>query len=122
MEFCWVTINVKNMAESLSFYQEIVGLKVNRKMNPVPEIEIAFLGTETSETEIELIKNKNTASAHCDGVSLGFTVESLDKTIDMLKKKKIEELEGPFQPTPKIRFLYIKDPNGIKIQFVENIK
>lgn len=29
MKFLWATINVKDMEESLSFYQEIVGLKFN---------------------------------------------------------------------------------------------
>ncbi len=31
MKFCWATINVKNMEESLNFYQEIVGLTVDRR-------------------------------------------------------------------------------------------
>ena len=31
MKFCWVTINVKDMEKSLHFYQEVIGLNINRK-------------------------------------------------------------------------------------------
>jgi len=35
MEFCWVTINVKDMEKSLQFYQEIIGLTV-KQHKPIP--------------------------------------------------------------------------------------
>lgn len=41
--------------------------------------------------------------------------------LDFLKDKGIEIQAGPFQPNPYIKFIYILDPNGLKIQFVENI-
>ncbi len=28
--------------------------------------------------------------------------------------------EGPIQPNPKIKFIFMKDPNGLNIQLVEN--
>lgn len=31
MKFCWVTITVKNMEESLRFYYEIVGLNIDKR-------------------------------------------------------------------------------------------
>ncbi len=31
MKFCWSTLQVRNMAESSAFYQNIVGLKVDRR-------------------------------------------------------------------------------------------
>ena len=31
MKVCWITINVIDMDESLDFYQEIIGLELNRK-------------------------------------------------------------------------------------------
>ena len=36
MKFCWVTITVKNMEESLRFYQEIVGLTIDRRFQAGP--------------------------------------------------------------------------------------
>ena len=121
MKFCWVTINVKNMEESIKFYQDIVGLKINRRMNPMPGTEISFLGD--GSTEVELIRNeKNNDCSYGKDISLGFIVESLEETIEDLKKKGISIQSGPFQPNPMIKFIYVLDPNGLKVQFVENIK
>lgn len=120
MDFCWVTIQVKDMKESLTFYQDIIGLKVNRRMTPNPDMEIVFLGS--GKTEIELIYNAhNTSLTYGKDISLGFVVESADAQMELLKKKNISVDSGPFQPNPHIKFFYVLDPNGIKIQFVENI-
>ena len=120
MDFCWVTINVKDMAKSVHFYQDIIGLKVNRRMNPNPEMEIVFLGS--GKTQVELIYNaRNTDITYGKDVSLGFVVDSVDRQIEKLKSINIAVQSGPFQPNPHIRFFYISDPNGVKIQFVENI-
>ena len=121
MKFCWVTINVKDMEKSLRFYQEIIGLNVDRRMKPNSDMEIIFLGS--SGTQIELIYNaKVNDSTIGKDVSLGFVVDSIEQISELLKKKNIPIHSGPFQPNPSIKFLYILDPNGIKIQFVENIK
>jgi lactoylglutathione lyase len=121
MHFRWASINVKNIAESVRFYQKIIGLDVMRKINPNPEMEIVFLGS--GETQIELIWNaKNKETNYGKDISLGFEVESVDKMMELLKEKNISILSGPFQPNPAIKFIYIQDPDGLKIQFVENIK
>lgn len=121
MEFCWVTINVRNMEQSLEFYQDFIGLKLNRRMNPMPETEIAFLGN--GGTEVELIRNqKNDDCSYGKDISIGFTVASLETTIEELKKKGIAIHSGPFQPNPGIKFMYVLDPNGLKVQFVERIR
>jgi lactoylglutathione lyase len=43
MKFCWSTLKVKNLEESLKFYHEIVGLKTNKRFNAGPGRKIAFL-------------------------------------------------------------------------------
>ena len=120
MDFCWVTIYVKDMAKSLKFYQKIIGLNIKREMNPTSEMQIVFLGS--GKTEIELIYNANhTNLSYGEDISLGFTVDSVDSEIERLKQNKIEIHSGPFQPNPHTKFFYLLDPNGIKVQFVENI-
>jgi len=121
MKMCWVTINVKNMEQSLQFYTETVGLTVDRRINPMPGTEIAFL--KAGGIEVELIKNdRNPDPQFGRDISLGFEVESVDDLKSELEELDGLEIEGPFQPNPRIKFFYIQDPNGVKIQFVENIK
>ena len=120
MKFCWSTVNVKNLEKSLMFYTEIVGLKVNKRLNAGPGVEIAFLGD--GETKVELICNEKSKGVNFgQDISLGFEVDSVDKMIAFAKEKGIDIHSGPFQPNPHTKFFYVLDPNGLKIQFVENI-
>jgi len=120
MKFCWCTLMVKNMEESLKFYQETVGLTVDRRFKAGPGTEIVFLGD--GETKVELICNdasKEVSMGH--DISLGFEINSVDEMMASLKEKGITIHSGPFQPNPHVKFFYMTDPNGLKIQFVENI-
>lgn len=120
MKFCWTTIHVKNLEESLKFYQEIVGLQLNNRYNAGPGMEIAFLGS--GETQVELIGHETDKGVNIgQDISLGFEVSSLDEMLEFVKGKGIAVHSGPFQPNPHVRFFYIMDPDGLKIQFVENM-
>jgi len=119
MAFCWCTIHVKDFDESVKFYTEIIGLSVVRAGNSGP-MQLAFLGN--GETQVELIGRPGEFDYPLsDQVSLGFTVASLDEKIAFLKEKGIDLYREVFQPNPNIKFCYIKDPNGVNIQFVENM-
>lgn len=121
MKFSWCTIYVKDMEESLKFYREIVGLKEKTRFKAGPEMEIVFLGE--GETKIELIYDKSKKEVNIgEDISLGFKVDSLDKMMEFVMEKGIEIHSGPFQPNPNTRFFFILDPNGLKIQFVEESK
>lgn len=118
MKYCWTTLQVKNMEESINFYQNIIGLTVNKRTKLSPDFELAFIGS--GETQVELICNSSeTVLPIGNNISIGFQVESLDEFID---KNGITVYEGPFQPNPGIKFLYILDPNGLKIQLIEFLK
>ncbi|NLB36118.1 MAG: VOC family protein [Clostridiales bacterium] len=121
MRFCWSTLQVKNLEESISFYEEVVGLKVERRFKAGPATKIAFLGE--GETKIELIEDKNKGEIDVGSdISWGFEVNSVDEMIEFLREKRIEILSGPIQPNEHSRFFFIKDPNGMRIQFFENVK
>ncbi|AGX42844.1 VOC family protein [Clostridium saccharobutylicum] len=120
MRFCWSTLRVKNLEESLKFYVEIVGLNITKRYKSTPGKEIAFLGD--GETKIELICNDELKEvSYGEHISLGFEVNSVDKMINLIKEKGLAIYSGPFQPNPNIKFFYMLDPDGLKIQFVENI-
>lgn len=121
MKFCWATIKVKDLKESIDFYSEIVGLKLNKRFPAGDGVEIAFLGE--GETQIELISDQNKDSVNIgEDISLGFEVQSIEEKMEFVKEKGIEIHSGPFSPSPSVKFFYVQDPNGLKIQFVENIK
>jgi lactoylglutathione lyase len=44
MKFLWTTILVDNMDESVKFYEEVVGLKLTKRFQAGPGMEISFLG------------------------------------------------------------------------------
>jgi lactoylglutathione lyase len=120
MNFLWTTIAVKDMNKSLKFYQEIVSLPLKNRMTLNPGMELAFLGS--GETQIELIWNEKLKDVNNGSdISLGFQVDSIDKMMEFLKSKNIPIQSGPFQPGPSLKIIFVLDPNGLKIQFVEKI-
>ncbi|WP_371804811.1 VOC family protein [Candidatus Lokiarchaeum ossiferum] len=120
MKFCWCTLHVKDLERSLKFYQEIVGLSINRRFEARPGINICFLGE--GETQVELIEDEHSIiPKNQDHFSLGFEVDSLDRMLEFVQKQGINIESGPFQPNPNTKFFYVLDPDNYKIQFVEQM-
>ena len=118
MKFAHVTIKVKDLEESLKFYQEIVGLPLVSRFPAGPNMEIVFLGE--GETLVELIHDSGQTDISIGSdISIGFAVDSLDETMEFLKGKGIDIHSGPFEPNPNTKFLFVLDPNGLRIQFIE---
>jgi lactoylglutathione lyase len=121
MAFCWSTLRVNNMDESLSFYKDVIGLALQNRFNAGPDLEIAFLGD--GETKIELVCNKDSSDVKIGSdISLGFEIDSVNEKMNSIKNIGINIESGPFQPNANIKFFYILDPNGLKIQLIEKIK
>ena len=117
MKFLWTTIEVLDVDESVRFYQEIVGLSVEHRIAG-EETNIAFMGD--GETKIELISHKGVVPQAVGAlISIGFEVDDLDAKIAFLQERGIPITAGPFSPNPRIRFCYVEDPNGVRLQFVE---
>ncbi|MCL1804006.1 MAG: VOC family protein [Eubacteriaceae bacterium] len=115
MEFRHVTISVKDMQESLSFYKDIVGLEVVREFASGPS-QIVFLAS--GGTQVELIYNAQRDSfSYGSDISLGFASDSLDDTAEALKKAGFEPSEVS-SPQPTVKFFFVSDPNGVRIQFI----
>jgi lactoylglutathione lyase len=117
MKFLWTTLTVSDFDRSLKFYKEVVGLPLKNRMDP-PGMHIAFLGE--GETSVELISDSKSPSANlrCP-IGLGFKVESLASTLADFQAKGIKIDAGPFQPNPHVQFFYVRDPDGMNVQFVE---
>lgn len=119
MKFCWSTLKVKNLDESIKFYKEILGLEVVNRFNAGP-MEIAFLGAGAAEIELVCDGEGRDTDVGSD-ISWGFEVESLDRMLAWVKENGVKVESGPVEPNPHIRFFMIKDPNGMNIQLAEKL-
>ncbi len=118
MEFCWTTLPVKDLEESLAFYQGILGLPIDSRFTD-DGIDMVMLG-EKDRPKIELISLAHEKDkVHSSDISIGFAVESLDRTMEFLEEKGIAIVSGPVSPAPHISFLFIHDPDGYTVQLVE---
>ncbi len=118
MKFCWSTLIVNDMEESLKFYQEIVGLGISGRFKAGPGKEIAFLGD--GETKIELVCDaENGETITGKDISWGFETDSLDAVYAKLKERGVRILSEPVSPSPGTSFFFAADPNGMRIQFVQ---
>lgn len=120
MKFLWTAINVKDLDESIDFYSSLIGLTMQKRFPAGPDMEIAFMGNGTeNETLVELIADKkNTAVNFTGDISIGFAVKSVDTMLETIKNKGISVYKGPIE-TPRSRFFYVKDPNGVVVQFFQ---
>lgn len=120
MNFCWSTLKVNNLDESIQFYTDIIELEVVSRFKTGP-VEIALLGRGETKIELICIDESNATNVGND-ISWGFEVKALDKVHAMVKEKGIEIDSEPVQPNPHVRYFFVKDPNGMRIQLVENIE
>lgn len=117
MKNLWTTITVKNMDDSIKFYNDVLGLELNKRYSPMEGMEIAFLGS--GETKFELIFNEAIKEIIYKGmVSTGFQVDSVAETSKRLKEMNYK-ISDIIHPVPHIKFFFVEDPNGYKIQLVE---
>lgn len=120
MNFCWSTLYVEDLDESIKFYEDIIGLRVVNRFAAGLDKEIAFLGQ--GETKIELIYDKSKKSIDIGkDISWGFKVDSVNDMMAQLKNKNIDVISDIIMPNANSKFFFIKDPNGMTIQLYESI-
>ncbi len=117
MKLAHVTIMTKCMNESVEFYQKAAGLTIQRDMRDNQAHPIVFLADEKGETSIELAGNSG-GIYYGGGISIGFQVDDVVK--EHARKEEMGLRPGPLiSPNPKTQFFFVKDPNGVQIQFIQ---
>ncbi|MBP1903808.1 lactoylglutathione lyase [Paenibacillus turicensis] len=116
----WITLRVQDLETSLHFYNQVLGLPIERKFESRGK-QIAMLIMD-GQAKLELIQGSEQVVKPECGISLGFEVESLDEAMIYLKTQGIEVARGPITPNPHLSFFYILDPDGFEVQLAEHNK
>lgn len=104
-----VTINVKSLDKSISFYTSI-GLKIKNRWG----VHYAQLSTEGITIGLHLGRDANLI--HNSGnTSIGFTVDNFQETKNLLEKLNIDITERKEEGG---EFLHFADPDGTAIYFI----
>jgi lactoylglutathione lyase len=95
-----------------------VGLQVTRRFPAGPGMEIAFMSNGImDEILVEFMADRNKGAVnHSEFISIGFTVNSMDAMLDVVKSKNIPLNVGLVEK-PASRFFTIKDPNAFVFSF-----
>lgn len=114
-------MRVSNLAHTLTFYRDVLGLEViEQKVSPRGS-QLAFLAVPNSEELIELCSFPSSGPVQVqeDLVHLAFEVENLEQTIEDLQAKGVSLSDGPTQTASGSRFIFIDAPDGYEIELIE---
>ena len=118
MKVKYATIAVKDMDESVEFYSEVLGFKVDGKINPHQGLNITFLRNE-GDAMIELIENVEEPEKQ--GIFMvGMEVSDMDTTAKELLSKGAKFTRGPIEVGDGAKIAFLKDPNGVEIELIQH--
>ena len=113
-------IMVTNMEKSLSFYTEILGLKLLDRFDhtSVP-VELAFLGLE-EKVLVELIAGytgevTNEGKVH----HLAFSVTNIEEKFEILKEKGVQLKDKKITELPNGKYFFFYGPDEESLEFFE---
>ena len=124
MKFLHTMIRVKNLEESLKFYEQLLGMKQVRTKR-LEDCILYFLEDENG-SQIELTYNDETPeNGYTNGNAFGhfaFSVESFDDFTQKLYSLGYEYLYEPFDLDGKGSMIaFVKDPDGNEVELVQNV-
>lgn len=116
MRVKYATVIVRDMQESVRFYEEEMGFEIASRHEPAPGVAITLMKSE-GEALVELIKNPN------DEVglySVGMEVVDLDTTVSDLRAQGVK-ITMALVPITVGFLAFCEDPNGVKIALIQHI-
>lgn len=110
-----ITISVNDMEKSIEFYKNVTGITVQKDLRSYG-VPVVFLADDAESTKIELFGGEDCYQG--SGLSIGFGVKDIDTEYDRVKALGYEP-SGIVSPNPATKFFFVTDPNGVKIQLIE---
>jgi catechol 2,3-dioxygenase-like lactoylglutathione lyase family enzyme len=117
-----VTIRVRDMEASVDYYQRMFGGQVILRRNLAGGKKITFLRIGESMLELMALgpANEPVDSREHYGVHhIGIKTDNFEATYKDLKAKGAEFLGEPFEPTPGIHLVFMRDLNGAVIELAQ---
>lgn len=118
MHFTHVTIKVSDLERSVLFYKEVLGLKVIRELDGKGGGIVFMAGDDKANTFVELLTKSDQERYQVTGISLGFVSEDIDKDHQRITTMGLNP-SAIHRPNSFTAFFFIQDPDGVKIQFIQ---
>ena len=117
-------MRVNDLARTVKFYQEALGLKLIRQHTSPRGAKLAFLQTPNSEEEIELCQLPNSPSVQVqpDLMHLAFEVDDLAAFTVQLEKKGYKLSDGPTVTGSGSIIAFIDAPEGYEVELIQRSK
>ena len=112
-----VTIHTDRLEKSVEFYINNVGLSIQVDMRGKGGKNIVFLGNSPDEPHVELVEDTEEPYAG-KGISIGFHTDDVNVLREQMARDGLDP-SPMISPDPHVKFFFVKDPNGVDVQFVQ---
>lgn len=116
---------VNDLAASVKFYTEALGLTVSRQHTSPRGAQLVFLATPNSAEEIELCQmpaGAEPVKVQSDLTHLAFEVENLEKFASEAAAKGYPLSDGPTKTGSGSVIAFIDAPEGYEIELIQRAK
>ena len=116
-----VSIRCRNLEASIDYFRKMFDAEVILMRKPDESRRIAFLRIGDSILELMemgLALEPAEPMKHFGFHHFGIKTDDFESTYKDLQAKGAEFLGKPFEPTPGIRLVFLREPNGAAIELV----
>ena len=120
MRILHTMLRVGDLDRSIKFYQDVLGMRLLRTSeNPEYKYTLAFLGYEDGESAAEIELTYNWGVDKYEHIAIG--VDDIYATCEAVRASggNVTREAGPVKGGSTV-IAFVEDPDGYKIEFIEN--
>lgn len=118
-------MRVNDLDRTVKFYQDALGLTLERRHISPRGAQLAFLRTPNSDEEIEICQmppGEPSVQVQPDLMHLAFLVDDLEKFAAELRKKGYALSDGPTKTGAGSIIAFIDAPEGYEVELIQRSK